>query len=214
MAIEEVDVLAETVDSNIATSRLITGISPAADGMLHLELQAISTGQPFLNALIIRPGLAGKSLPFRMVCRSQRYRDSKGHVWEPDHYFRGGSTIVRPTTPGVADGEMFRGERYGRFTYSIPVLRGQKYQANLYFWESWLGAGRPGAGGPGSRIFSVFCNMTPLLRHYDLLLDADSEQVKMKSFRNLEPDRNGKLVFQFDAEVNKALLNAIEIETQ
>ena len=214
LAIEDIDVLAETVDPNIATSRLIADVSPAGDGMLHLELQAISTGQPFLNAIVLRPGIAGKALPFRMVCRSQRYRDSKGHVWEPDHYFRGGSTIVRPTTPGVPDGEMFRGERYGRFTYSIPVIRGQKYQATLYFWESWLGVGRPGAGGPGSRIFSVFCNMTPLLHHYDLIPDSGTEQVKTKTFRNLEPDRNGKLVFQFDAEVNKALLNAIEIIDQ
>jgi len=214
LAIEDIDILAETVDPNIATSRILTDVSPAGDGMLHLEFQAISTGQPFVNAIIIRPGGPGKVLPFRMVCRAQRYRDSKGHVWEPDHYFRGGSTIVRPTTPGVPDGEMFRGERYGRFAYSIPVLRGQKYQATLYFWESWLGTGRPGAGGAGSRIFSVFCNMTPLLRHYDLIPDAGPEQVKIKTFRNLEPDRNGKLVFQFDADVNKALLNAMEIIDQ
>ena len=214
IAITDIDVIAETVEPNVATSRIVADLSPASDGMLHIELQAISTGEPFVNGIILRPGLPGKVLPLRMICRTHRYKDSKGRVWEPDHYFRGGSSIVRPTTPGVSDGEVFRGERYGKFTYSIPVIAGAKYQATLYLWESWHGPGRPGGGGAGSRVFSVFCNMVPLLRHYDLIADSGTDQVKIKTFRNLEPDRNGKLVFQFDAEADKALLNAIEIVDQ
>ena len=214
VAIDDIDIIAETMDPNVATSRIATDVSPARDGLLHLEFQAAASGQPFVNAIILRPGLPGKALPLRMVCRPQRYRDSKGRVWEPDHYFRGGSTIMRPTTPGVPDGELYRGERYGRFVYSIPVARGAKYQANLYFWEFWMGTGRPGAGGAGSRIFSVFCNQQALLKDYDLIPDAGPEQAKVKTFRNLEPDRNGRLVFSFDAKVNKALLNAIEIVDQ
>ena len=53
-----------------------------------------------------------------------------------------------------------------------------------------------------------------LLHRYDLIADSGPDQVKVKTFRNLEPDRNGKLVFLFDAEINKALLNAIEIVDQ
>ena len=214
IVIDGLDVISETVEPNVATSRVVTDVLPASDGMVHLELQAISTGEPFVNAIILRPGLPGKALPVRMICRTHRHKDSKGRVWEPDHYFRGGSAIVRPTTPGVPEGEIFRGERYGKFSYSIPVITGAKYQATLYLWESWLGPGRPGAGGVGSRIFSVFCNTVPLLRHYDLIADSGPDQVKIKTFRNLEPDRNGKLVFQFDAEANKALLNAIEVVDQ
>lgn len=214
VVIDDLDVIAETVEPNTATSRIVTDLSPAGDGMLHIELQAVSTGEPFVNAIILRPGLPGRLLPIRLVCRAHRYKDSKGRIWEPDHYFRGGSAIVRPTTPSVPDGEIFRGERYGKFTYSIPVAVGAKYQATLYFWESWLGTGRPGLGGVGSRVFSVFCNSVPLLRHYDLIADSGPEQVNAKTYRNLEPDRTGKLVFQFDAEANKALLNAIEIVDQ
>jgi hypothetical protein len=212
--IPELDVIAETVEPNIATSRIVTGVSPGTDGLLNIEFQAISTGEPFVNAIILRPGIPDKALPVRILCRTHRYRDSKGRVWEPDHYFRGGSSIIRPTTPAVADGEIFRGERYGKFTYSVPVMAGARYQASLYFWESWLGPGRPGGGGAGSRVFSIFCNMNPLLRRYDLITDSGADQVKIKTFRNLEPDRNGMLVFAFDAEENKALLNAIEIVDQ
>ncbi len=118
VAIEEFDVIAETVEPNIAMSRIAIDISPAADGMVHIELQATSTGEPFVNAIILKPGIPGKALPVRMVCRTHRYKDSKGHVWEPDHYFRGGSTIVRPTTPNVPDGEIYRGERYGEQPYT------------------------------------------------------------------------------------------------
>ena len=214
IVIEDFDVVAETVQPNIATSRLVTDLSPAADGMLHIEFQAVSTGEPFVNAIILRPGISANALPIRMICRTHRYKDSKGRLWEPDHYFLGGSTIVRPTTPPVSDGEIFRGERYGKFTYSIPVKQGAKYQVSLYLWESWLGPGRPGLGGAGSRVFSVFCNTVPLLRHYDLIADSGPDQVNVKTFRNLEPDRNGKLVLHFDAEANKALLNAIEVVDQ
>ncbi len=215
IVIDDYDVIAETVEPNVATSRIVTDLAPASDGMLHIELQAASTGEPFVNGIILKPGLVGKVLPLRMICRTHRYKDSKARVWEADHYFQGGSAIVRPTTPNVPDGEVFRGERYGKFTYSIPVITGgSKYQATLYFWESWLGTGRPGLGGVGSRIFNVFCNSVPLLRRYDLIADSGPDQVKIKTFRNLEPDRNGKLVLQFDAEANKALLNAIEIVDQ
>ena len=214
IAIEEFDVIAETIEPNIAMSRMVTDVSPASDGMVHIELQATSTGEPFVNAIILKPGIPGRVLPIRMVCRTNRYKDSKGHIWEPDHYFRGGSAIVRPTTPGVPDGEVYRGERFGKFTYSIPVVVGAKYQASLYFWESWMGAGRPGGGGVGSRLFSVYCNTAQLLHRYDLIADSGPDQVKVKTFRNLQPDRNGKLVFLFDAEINKALLNAIEIVDQ
>ncbi|HEY3742953.1 MAG TPA: malectin domain-containing carbohydrate-binding protein [Bryobacteraceae bacterium] len=210
----ELDIIAETVQPNLATSRIVTGLSPAADGLLHIELQAISTGEPFVNAIIIRPATGKQALPVRIICRTHRYRDSKGRIWEPDHYFRGGSSIIRPTTPGVPDGEIFRGERYGKFTYAIPVVAGAKYQASLYMWESWLGPGRPGEGGVGTRVFSVFCNTVPLFRHYDLIADTGPDQVKIKTFRDLEPDRNGMLVFSFDAEANKALLNAIEVIDQ
>ena len=216
IVLHDVDIIAETVEPNVATSRLVPDVAPGPDGVLHIEFQAVSTGEPFVNAIILRPGIAGKALPLRMICRTHRYKDSKGRVWEPDHYFRGGSSIVRPTTPYVPEGEIFRGERYGKFTYSIPVAANAKYQATLYFWESWLGSGRPGAGGMGSRVFSVHCNMAPLFQHYDILADKESgaEQVRIKTFRGLEPDRNGKLVFEFDAEANKALLNAIEIVDQ
>lgn len=210
----ELDIIAETVQPNVATSRIVTGLSPTADGMLHIELQAISTGEPFVNAIIIRPATGKQVLPVRILCRTHRYRDSKGRIWEPDHYFRGGSSIIRPTTPSVPDGEIFRGERYGKFTYAIPVVAGAKYQATLYLWESWLGPGRPGEGGVGTRIFSVLCNTVPLFRHYDLIADTGPDQVKIRTFRDLEPDRNGMLVFSFDAEANKALLNAIEVIDQ
>ena len=97
LMIDDFDVIAETVEPNIATSRILTDLSPGSDGMLRIELQAIATGEPFVNAITIKPGIPGKVLPTRIICRTHRYKDSKGRVWEPDHYYRGGSAIVRPS---------------------------------------------------------------------------------------------------------------------
>ena len=67
IAIDEFDVIAETIEPNIAMSRIVTDVSPSSDGMVHLELQATSTGEPFVNAIILKPGIPGKALPVRMV---------------------------------------------------------------------------------------------------------------------------------------------------
>ena len=171
-------------------------------------MQAISTGEPFVNAIILRLGDSRQGTITRsaVLCRTHRYRDSKGRIWEPDHYFRGGSTIIRPTTPSVPDGEIFRGERYGKFTYSIPVVAGAKYQASLYFWESWLGPGRPGEGGLGTRIFSVFLQHdVPLLRHYDLIPDTGPDgKSRSKPSGISRLDRNGMLVLQLRCRIEQS----------
>ena len=37
IVIPELDILAETVEPNAATSRIVTGVSPASDGLVHIE---------------------------------------------------------------------------------------------------------------------------------------------------------------------------------
>ena len=68
---------------------------------------------------------------------------SRGGVWEPDRYARGGQLVAR-TKPveGAADPELFRGERFGNLRYVIPVPPG-RYGVTLYFAEAWFGPGTP-----------------------------------------------------------------------
>ena len=210
VALTDFEALAETQETNTATARLLRGLSPAADGRLHLKFGPASTGRPFLNAMVIRPGTVGKLRPIRIVCRPETHRDSRGGVWEPDHFFRSGKQITRPQGAPADEGDVFRGERYGNFSYLIPVPPG-RYGARLYFWEYWWGDGHPGKGGPGSRIFDVMCNYKPLLIDFDVIRENPKDQVTVKTFHGLTPNAQGKLMFDFVSKINYAMVNAIEI---
>lgn len=205
------DVVADANDLSAATVRHFKDIRPASDGKLHLYFQPSQKGKAFLNAILIRPGIPGKIKPIRIVSQTSSFVDSWDNQWEPDHYFHGGVHITRPMGAAIErDTDLVRGERYGKFNYTIPVPPG-KYQARLYFWEYWFGPEGPGKGGIGSRVFDVFCNFRPLLTDLDILKRSPKTHFLMETFHGLEPNRDGKLVFDFVPKANYALINAIEI---
>ena len=206
--VESMDVLVDALDPNTAWTRVFKDITPAADGKLHLKFFRASGSKAFVNAIILRPGIPGRMLPLRMVARHQAYRDSNDVLWEPDHYFHGGTQITRPH--GAPAGDHFQGERFGYFSYEIPVAKG-KYAARLYFWEYWWGPNQPGKGGAGSRVFDVFCNHKPLLMDFDIIKRHPQDQTVIETFHGLEPDSRGVLAFDFLPKTNNALINAIEI---
>ncbi|MBY0506743.1 MAG: hypothetical protein K2X03_22680 [Bryobacteraceae bacterium] len=209
--LDNFDPQSEAMGENQATYRVFRDITPGPDGLLHLRFDSsVASSKAFVNAIQLRPGTPGKTRPIRIVCRNQRFRDSRNRIWEPDQYYRSGIQILRPTGAPVAESDLYRGERYGRFSYIIPVPQG-KYTAKLYFWEYWWGAGHQGGGGLGSRVFDVFCNFQPLLQHFDILRESPTSQAVEKVFRGLRPNEQGQLIFDFVPQTNFAMLNALEI---
>jgi hypothetical protein len=205
------DVIAEAAGSNNAAVKIFKDISPAQDGYLHLGFNSLNGTKAFVNAIEILPGTPGKMRPIRMVARSQPYRDAVGNLWEPDHFVNSGIVVVRPSTPPGPNAELYRGERYGNFTYSVPVAQG-RYGVTFYFNEFWFGPRAPGLGGPGSRVFRVYANHKLLMDNFDLFKTAgDSMRAVQKSFHGLQPSPLGKIEFHFEPIVNFAMVNAIEI---
>ena len=210
--ISNLEVMADAHDVNASTAKLLKDVRPDKDGKLHLHFQSTLSGKAFVNAIVIRPGIVGKIKPIRIVCRPNLYRDSDNNIWEPDHFFRGGVQITRPTGSSALpkDPDLVKGERYGKFSYTIPVPPG-KYQARFYFTEYWFGADRPGKGGVGSRVFDVFCNFRPLLTNFDILQRDSKNPSIVETFHGLVPNLDSKLIFEFAPKVNYAMLNALEI---
>ena len=203
------DVLADAGMPNATDSKVFKDLHPAPDGLLHLRFEPAAGYRAVLSAICIRPSHPGRLNPIRIVARPQSYKDPAGRWWRPDRYYLGGHQIVRPSVPwGFDDAFVFQGERYGNFTYSIPVAPG-KYAATLYLCEYWWGKGRP--GGEGRRGFDVYCNFRPLLTNFDITREAGPEQAVKKTFHGLIPNAQDKLVFAFVSQVNYALVNAIEI---
>ena len=140
------DVIADAGGASTADIKVFRDVSPASDGQIHLEFLT-DTNVPFLNAIDIQPGVAGVMRPYRIAARDHGLTDSQGRTWDPDHFARGGQLIVRHyANVQNADPELFRSERFGNITYSLPVAQAGRYTVNLYFAENWFGPGNPRRG--------------------------------------------------------------------
>ena len=99
---------------------------------------------------------------------------------------------------GTRDPELYSNQRWGNFTYSIPVVEGDKYRLTLKFAETFYGPGSWAKGGVGSRLFDVYCNGVALLRDFDIYKEAGGEnQAANQVFHGLVPNRQGRLMLSF-----------------
>jgi hypothetical protein len=212
--LEDVDPTRDAGGNNTADMRVFKDVSPAEDGYLHLRFRRLRD-VPFVNALEITPGTPGKLRPLRLVARENSWTDEKGRVWRPDCYFSGGRLAVhKAPVEGAPDSGLFEGERFGNFTYAIPVAPG-KYAVTLYFAETYFGEENAGLGGEGSRVFDVYCNGVALLRNFDIYREAGGANRGLrKTFHGLVPSASGKLTLSFIPTRNYALLNAIEVNDE
>ncbi len=206
------DIISDAGGSNTADIKVFKDISPGPDGFLRLRFAGLRN-RAVLSGLEILPALPGRMLPVRIVTREQPHFDKQGRLWGADRFFSGGRLVAR-TNPvsGTADPELYRSERYGNFTYTIPVADEGRYRLTLRFAETWFGPNQPGGLGPGSRIFDVYCNGVALLKNFDLYREAGGEARALeKTFRGLSPNAQGKLVLSFVPIKNYACINAIEV---
>jgi hypothetical protein len=207
------DVISDSGGSNTADIKVFKDISPAGDGLLHLRFSP-QVGKPFVNAIEILPSLPGRMRPVRMVARNSSYVDNEGRAWSPDHFYEGGQMVLRDdAVSGSPDPGVYRGERFGHFTYVIPVAAG-RYTVILRFAETWFGPDRPGSarGAEGSRLFDVFCNRKLLLNNFDIFKEAGGNfRAVERKFSGLEPNAQGKLTLSFVPLSNYACINAIEV---
>ncbi len=211
MQLREFDPLAEAGAPNRLHIRVFKDVTPATDGKLHLRFSP--EGQPaFLNGIEILPSAPGRIHPIRIVTQATPVTDSDGRLWSADEYFSGGTVVFRRNV--VLNGpekELFQGERYGNFSYRLPLSPG-KYRLTLHFAETWFGTPESHMPATGSRIFNVSANGTALLRDYEIATEAGGpNRSAEKVFDHLEPNAQGVLLLEFMPVRNYAEVNAIEL---
>ncbi|MFL6351061.1 MAG: malectin domain-containing carbohydrate-binding protein [Bryobacteraceae bacterium] len=209
VALRNFDIIADSGPST-ADVKVFKDVGPAKDGYLHLAFSK-QTDTPLINAIEIVPGTPHRLRPVRIVTQDSSVTDQNGTTWYPDDYFLGGRTIARfGTINGPEDPEIFARERYGNFSYAIPVGYG-RYGVTLRFAETFFGPSGPGGGGLGSRVFDVYCNGTALLRNFDMFQEVGSHRQLIKTYHGLQPNAQGKLLFSFIPHSNYANVSAIEV---
>lgn len=201
------DVTSDANGANTADVKVFKDVSPMKDGMLHLKFERPNA---FVNAIEIVPGNPGRLRPIRMFAGDFAYSDREGRLWWPDSNAVGGRAIVhKDQFAGAPEPELYQAERFGHFSYQIPVAPG-RYSVTLRFAEAYFGPGHQGGGGPNDRLFSVYCNHIPLLHDFDVF-DAGGNLPLVKTFKGLRPNAQGKLVLSFEPVLNYAFVNAIEV---
>jgi hypothetical protein len=77
--------------------------------------------------------------PILINCGSSaQYTDTSGRVWSADTYFTGGQVFSRPSSWAISDtldDALYQSERYGAFSYSIPLPPAPGYDVILHFAE-------------------------------------------------------------------------------
>jgi len=84
------DIVADAGASRTADVKVFTGISPATDGLLHLEFFGEDGKQAALSAIEILPGFRGHIRAVRILARQTPYYSNDSRWWSPDAYFEGG----------------------------------------------------------------------------------------------------------------------------
>jgi hypothetical protein len=213
------DIVADAGSSRTADVKVFTGIQPARDGMLHLEFSDDEGKQAILSGIEILPGFHQHIRPVRLLARQTPYYSNDSHWWSPDSFFEGGqlATYAAPVS-GTDDPELYETERWGNFSYAIPVTPG-KYTVTLYFARrhgDWDQASSPADEKQPAvaHIFNVFCNENLLLRNFDLPQEAGQTDVVLRRFTGLEPNAQGKLLLRFVPVVGYATVTGIEVVPQ
>jgi hypothetical protein len=145
------------------------------------------------------------------------WQDSERQQWQADAYFLGGNALVRTTNPAqqtnsmAPDTELYASERWGHFSYAVPVAEG-RYRVTLKFCEGHYGRHNTGVGGVGSRVFDVYCNGVTLLKNFDILKEAGGEGRPLdRAFAGIRPNAQGKILLSFVPTDGMACVNGIEV---
>ncbi|MDR3724916.1 MAG: malectin domain-containing carbohydrate-binding protein [Terracidiphilus sp.] len=210
------DIAADAGASRTADVKVFTDVQPAADGFLSLEFFGEGGAGATLSAIEILPGLRRRIRPVRLLARQTPYYSNDSHWWSPDNYFEGGQ-MASYSTPvnGTGDPELYETERWGNFSYSIPVSPG-KYSITLHFAVRHGNWDQPFAPSEQNRaavahLFNVFCNGNEILKNFNLAKEARATDVVIRKFSGVEPNAQGKLLLNFVPVEGYATITGIEV---
>ncbi len=213
------DVLTDAGGGRIADVRVFADIHPANDGLLHLKFSSVKGGRAMVSAIELLPGIPGQIRPVRIVARDVPYYSDDSRWWSADLYFKGGQLrVAEELAAATDDPELYATERWGHFSYAIPVAPG-KYSVTFYFIERHLRGNHsqpspdPGTAS-GLRLFNVFGNRKLLLHDVNILEEAGENRPLVRKFNGLVPNAQGKLLLEFVPTRDYATVSAIEIVPQ
>ena len=181
----------------------------ALAGCLAMPVVGCSPGDAYLDGGWLRSA----KVAVRGNCGGDKYVDEDGVQWLADRETPGaswraigGETVQREgmTIPGKR-GKLYLTERYGMDGYQFALANGT-YMVRLHFAETYGPINKP-----GMRCFSVKVNGQPVLTKLDVFQEAGGFAKPLIRQIDKVAVTDGKLKIEFEASVQKAEINAIEV---
>jgi hypothetical protein len=214
--LSDFDVLADAGGGRTADVKVFSDTGPAQDGFLHLAFSSAIGGQ-MISGIEILPGYHGHIRPVRIVARDVPYYSNNSQWWSSDSYFKGGQLAASEVmAAGTDDSELYETERWGHFSYAVPVTPG-KYTVTLHFIErgphtqGHEGSEAKSQDPANARIFDVFCNAKAVIRHLNIGEEVGMNSALVRKVTGLEPNAQGKLLLDFVPLAQYATVSAIEV---
>ncbi len=127
---------------------------------------------------------------------------SSGIAYQADADYSGGTTAsTTATISNTSDGTLYQTERYGNFSYSIPLANGN-YNVTLKFAEIYWGSA-------GKRVFNVSMQGTQVITNLDIYAQVGKDVAYDVTIP--VSVTNGTLNITFTTVVDNAKVSAIEI---
>lgn len=212
--VDHFDIYAEAGGANSLNERRFGGIVPSANGKVHLQFSS-SRNTAILSFIQLVPQRSAQMNPLHVATLPHAFIDNVGRQWIADNYYLGGQRVLSNADPsGTSVPELYQSQRFGSFSYSLPVIPGRSYKVTLHFSESYFGTSDESNAnrGIGARLFDIGCNGTLLVHDFDILAEAGGpNRAISRTFQGLRASPQGKLLITFQPSKNYALVNAIEV---
>nr|RNJ70815.1 MAG: hypothetical protein EDM05_02260 [Leptolyngbya sp. IPPAS B-1204] len=176
------------------------------DGTLNIDfskygaINDYSWDRPTISAIEVLPKQSG----IRINAGGPDYTDKAGNLWRADTFFTGGA-LYSTSAPiaNATDGALYQTERFGNFSYAIPVANGI-YDVRLLLADNYW-------NDVGKRVFDVSVeNLQQRIRDVDILARTRKHAAFDLRIESVEVI-DGSLDLSFLSKVDNASITAIEI---
>lgn len=187
---------------------------PGYHRFLGVEVPSVNNGQP-TDSLVIADGdgiflVADQVQPppdpdtVRIeVGGSTPFVDGESNTWAADVNFTGGSkfTTAQPIS-GTTDDTLYQSQRFGAFSYAIPIANGSK-DLRLQFAETTFDAA-------GFRVFDVFFEGQLIFDDLDVWNESGARYAALEKFAQVQVN-DGVANITFTASVDQPFVSGIEM---
>jgi hypothetical protein len=202
-----------------ANAALVTGTSFNDTGLngqttYYYVVTAVTNGVESSPSSEVSATTLAASQIVRVNSGGPAYTSSTGTTYLADQYVTGGSTYaITQTVTGTNDPALYQNERWGQFTYTIPVANGT-YDVRFHFAELYYGTAVSGSC-VGKRIFSMdILNTTvsPDIANLDICAQAGGPRIALDKTVSGVPVTNGTLTIKsVYGSVDDPEVTAIEV---